>query len=241
MGRLIFISSGKGGVGKSIFSSNLAATYAERGLRVALIDMNIGLRNLDIYMGLEDNVVFDVADILSGVVTADRARIRDKRFQGLHFFATTQRKEKFIATEDQIRAFYQCLRDVYDIVIIDGPAGINEELKIASTMADIAIIITTPEYVSLRDADMVDQTLRGRGISKRVYIVNKVNKEYMSSGIIPSVEMITSIMKIPLLGVIQDDGAIHLSANKGIPIVCQKGNYIERNFNKISDRLMEFF
>ena len=241
MGRLVFISSGKGGVGKSIFSTNLGATYADRGLRVALVDMNIGLRNLDIYLGLENKVVFDVVDVLNGIVSSDRAIIRDKRFQNLHFYATTQRKDKFVPDEKRIRSFYEGLRKKYDIVIIDGPAGVTEELRLASTIADIAIVVTTPEYVSLRDADMIDQTLRARGITKRIYIVNKVNKEYMGSGIIPSVEMITSIMKIPLLGVIQEDSAIHLAANKGIPIVYHKGNYIERNFNKIADRLLGFF
>jgi septum site-determining protein MinD len=238
MGKLIFISSGKGGVGKSIFAANLGATLGERGLRVALVDMNIGLRNLDIYMGLENNVVFDVTDVLNGVVPLEKALVRDKRFQATWLLATTQRKEKFQYNEEQIKDLYSELRSKFDYVIIDGPAGVNNELRMASVSADLAVIITTPEYVSLRDADLIDQTIRARGIGRRVYIVNKVNKNFMRVGVLPTVEQITNIMKIPLLGVVQHDDAIHFAANAGYPIVLQKGNYIERNFGKIADRII---
>ena len=238
MGKLIFISSGKGGVGKSVFAANLGATLGERGLRICLVDMNIGLRNLDIYLGLESSVVFDVTDVLNGIVPVSKALVRDKRLQQTWLLATTQSKEKFRSGEEDIKELYKILKAKFDFVIVDGPAGVNTELYLASTSADIAVILTTPEYVSLRDADMMDQTLRARGIGKRVYIVNKVNKDHMALGILPSVETITGIMKIPLLGVIQYDDAIHLSANRGIPIVLQQGNYIERNFSKIADRLL---
>jgi len=238
LGKLIFISSGKGGVGKSVFAANLGATLGERGLRVLMVDLNIGLRNLDIYLGLENDVVFDIADVLNGVVPLSRAVVRDKRLQQTWLLATTQRKEKFTAGEAEISALYKKLKARFDYVIIDGPAGVNTELRLASVDAELAVIITTPEYVSLRDADMMDQTLRSRGVGTRVYIVNKVNKEHMALGILPNVETIASIMKIPLLGVIQYDDAIHLSANRGIPIVLQTGNYIERNFSRIADRLL---
>jgi len=240
MGKLIFIASGKGGVGKSIFAANIGATLGERGLRVCLVDMNLGLRNLDIYLGLENEVVFDVADVLNGVVPVSRALVRDKRLQQTFLLATTQRKDKFNSGEVEIRDLYRRLKARFDFVIVDGPAGVNKELRLASTGADLAVILTTPEYVSLRDADMMDQTLRSRGVIKRVYIVNKVNKDHMALGILPNVETISGIMKIPLLGVIQYDDAIHLAANRGIPIVLQQGNYIERNFSKIADRLLMY-
>jgi len=240
MSKLIFVSSGKGGVGKSVFTANLGASLGERGLRVCLVDMNIGLRNLDIYLGLENDVVFDVADVLNGMVPISKALVRDRRLQQSWLLATTQRKEKFTSGEEEIRDLYTKLKARFDFVIVDGPAGVNNELKLASSGADIAVILTTPEYVSIRDADMMDQTLRSRGIRKRVYVVNKVNRDHMGLGILPSVETITSMMKIPLLGVVQYDDAIHLSANRGVPIVLQKGNYIERNFSRIADRLLIF-
>ena len=240
MGKLIFISSGKGGVGKSVFAANLGTTLGERGMRVLMVDLNIGLRNLDIYLGLENEVVFDIADVLNGVVPISRALVRDKRLQQTWFLATPQRKEKFKAGEPEMLELYTKLKARFDYVIVDGPAGVNTELRLASAGADMAIIITTPEYVSLRDADMMDQTLRSQGVRDRVYIVNKVNKDHMALGILPNVETIAGIMKIPLLGVIQYDDAIHLSANRGIPIVMRHDNYIERNFSKIADRLLQY-
>jgi len=240
MGKVILVASGKGCVGKSVFTSNLGATYAARGLKVALVDMNIGLRNLDIYMGLENKVIFDVADVLDKVVTARKAMVRDRRFQSLYLLATTQKREKFHAGQEDVQALYEQLKKKFDFVIVDGPAGVNEELKIACAGVDVGVMIATPEYVSLRDADMVEQTLRRFGLKHRVYVVNKVNKAFFSTGVLPTVETITSIMKIPLLGVVQYDDAIHLSANAGVPIVYRQESYIERNFNKIADRLLAY-
>jgi len=240
MGKIFLVASGKGGVGKTIFTSNMGATFAERGAKVALVDMNVGLRNLDIYMGLQDKVIFDVADVTDGVVQPKRALIKDKRFQGLYMIATTQKKEKFKATEPDIKMLYDYLRKSFDFIIVDGPAGIGQDLLLAACDVDMAVVITTPEYVSLRDADMVEQTLRRNGLGNRVYVVNKYHKDFMSSGILPTVETITSTMKIPLLGVIQHDDAIHLAANSGVPVVYQNDNYIERNFSKMADRLLKY-
>ncbi|MDR2157051.1 MAG: hypothetical protein LBO81_04660, partial [Clostridiales Family XIII bacterium] len=161
-------------------------------------------------------------------------------FQALYLLATTQKKEKFTAGPEKVAAFYRYLRENFDIALIDGPAGVNDELKLAASDIDIAVMITTPEYVSLRDADMTEQTLRKSGVRNRVYVVNKVNKAFLGAGVLPTVEIITSMMKIPLLGVVQYDDNIHLSANCGIPIVYQKENYIERNFNRIADRLFAY-
>jgi septum site-determining protein MinD len=240
MGRLYLVASGKGGVGKSVFTSNLGATYAERGIRVALVDMNVGLRNLDLYMGLENSVVFDAADVLAGVVPPRRAFVRDRRFQHLFLLATTQQKDKFRADADGVRSLYGYLRDNFDVAIIDGPAGIGPELSLASTDVDAAVMVTTPEYVSLRDADLVEQTLRRDGVASRVYVVNKVHKDFLGNSSLPSVEVITSTMKIPLVGVIQYDDAVHLAANAGTPAVLGAETYISRNFNKIADRLLAY-
>ena len=240
MGKLILISSGKGGVGKSTITSNLGAIFGERGLKVALVDMNIGLRNLDIYMGLENRVIFDTVDVMDGVVPLKRAMIKDRRFQALYLLSTTQKKEKFKADKAAISKLYKQLKASFDIVLIDGPAGVNDELLLAATDAELSVVVTTPEHVSLRDADMVEQTLRNNGLRDRVYVVNKVNKNFFSKGILPTVEVITSIMKIPLVGVVQQDDSIHLAANSGEPIVLTANNYIERNFGKIADRILTY-
>ncbi|MDR2162992.1 MAG: P-loop NTPase [Clostridiales Family XIII bacterium] len=240
MGKLYLAASGKGGVGKSIFSSNLSSTYADRGVKVALVDMNVGLRNLDLYMGLENKVIFDVADVLAGVVPPRKALVRDRRFPFLYLLATTQKKEKFSAGHDDMKRLYEYFRKNFDVTVIDGPAGVNRELSLAATDVDAAVMITTPEYVSLRDADLVEQTLRKQGVKNRVYVVNKVNKDFLGNSKLPSVEVITSTMKIPLLGVIQYDDDIHIAANSGVPAVVGNDSYITRNFNKIADRLLAY-
>ena len=237
---MILVASGKGGVGKSVFTSNIGATFAERGLKTALIDMNVGLRNLDIYMGLESKVVFDTADVIGGIVSIKRALVQDKRFQRLYLLAATQKKEKFTARPDDILSLYRYFRENFDITFVDGPAGITDDLILAANGVDAAVLITTPEHVSLRDADMAEQTLGKCGVKQRMYVVNKVSKQYVSSGILPTVETITTVMKIPLLGVVQFDDNIYLSTNCGIPIVCGQGSYIERNFGKIADRLLMY-
>jgi septum site-determining protein MinD len=238
--RIYLVASGKGGVGKTVFSSNLSCSYAERGVKVALVDMNVGLRNLDLYMGLENNVIFDVADVLAGVVPPRKALVRDRRFPFLYMLATTQKKEKFDADAEKMKRLYEYLRKNFDIAIIDGPAGVNRELSLAATDVDAAVMITTPEYVSLRDADLVEQTLRKEGVRNRVYVVNKVHKDFLGSSLLPTVETITSTMKIPLVGVIQYDDIIHFAANSGVPAVIGNDSYITRNFNRIADRLLAY-
>lgn len=238
MGKKILISSGKGGVGKTVFTSNIASVLAERGLKTVMVDMNLGLRNLDMYMGLENNVVFDVGDVVNGVVRMAKALVRDKRFPYLYLLASTQKKIQLSTDSEEVRHIYDGLADSFDFVIIDGPAGINEELKLISSGADLAVIVTTPEYVSLRDADATDAVLAESGICNRVYVINKVNKENMRSGLLPTFEDIASIMRIPLLGIIQNDNIIHLASNSGRPVVLQRGSYIEKNFNNIVDRML---
>ncbi|GHU49859.1 septum site-determining protein MinD [Clostridia bacterium] len=240
MAKVILTASGKGGVGKSVFTINLGATLAGRGLRVVIIDMNIGLRNLDIYLGLENKVIFDIADVISGLCKPAKALVRDKRFPHLYILPATQSKEKFHATKEDMKKLYSDLGEDNDYILVDCPAGINEELSLAASGADAAILITTLEYVSLRDADMADRKIIEAGLKKRSYVVNKVSRDLIRKGLLPTFEDVDQIMKPPLLGIIQYDNSIHLAANCGIPVVCQKGNYIEENFNKIADRLIEY-
>ncbi len=240
MARKIFIASGKGGVGKTVFTSNMGAVLAERGLKTLMIDMNLGLRNLDLYMGLENKVVFDIADVINGVVSPAKALVRDRRFPYLYLLAATQKKDKLLVGAGSIKQLYEDFSKSFDVILIDGPAGINDELKLASSGADLAILITTPEYVSLRDADAVDGLLAESGIKNRTYVINKVNKMNMRSGLLPTFEEISSIMRIPLLGIVQNDNIIHLAANAGRPVVMQRNNYVEKNFSNIADRLLYF-
>lgn len=238
MGKVILIASGKGGVGKTMFTANVGATLAKRGKKVVLIDMNTGLRNLDIFLGLENKVVYDVADVLSGVCRIKQALIRDRRFDDLYLMAAAQNKEKIEVTPLHMKVLCNKLRKTFDYIIMDVGAGIDESLALAAAGADGAVIITVPEYVSVRDADVVDGVLLNLGIKDRKYVVNKVQSDLINSGLIPSLSEIAEIMRPKLAGIIQQDRNIHIAANNGMPIVLKEGSYIEKNFSKIVDRII---
>jgi septum site-determining protein MinD len=238
LGKIIISASGKGGVGKSVFTVNLGATLAERGVKVVMIDMNLGLRNMDIYLGLESKVIFDVADVLGGLCGYRRAVLRDKRFPCLHMIPATQNRRKFSFDEASVAAFYAKLSESYDYVLVDGPAGVDRDLMLAAAGGDVAVIVTMLEHVALRDADMADRVLSEAGVSQRACVLNKVNRELMRSGLFPSFEDVSARVRSPLIGIIQYDENINISANCGVPIVYQRGSYIEENFNRIADRLL---
>jgi septum site-determining protein MinD len=235
---VIVSASGKGGVGKSVFIVNLGSVIAERGVKVVMIDMNLGLRNLDIYLGLENKVIFDVADVLGGLCGYKRAVIRDRRYPCLHMIPATQSRSKFDFSEEDVAGLYARLGENYDYVLVDGPAGVGRDTGLAAAGCDVAVIVTTPEHVSLRDADMADRVLSDAGVTRRAYVLNKVNKDLQRTGAFPGIDDASARMRSPLVGIIQYDENINISANCGIPIVYQKGSYIEENFNSIADRII---
>jgi len=238
MGKVILVASGKGGVGKTVFTANAGATLANRGYKVVLIDMNMGLRNLDICLGLESKIVFDVADVLSSVCGIKKALIKDRRFPELYLISAAQYKKKADITTKQMRDLCNQLKDLFDYILIDAPAGIDEGLILASAGVDSAIIITVPEHAAVRDADMADRKLLDMGITDRSYIVNKIKAELINTGFVPSLAQIAEILRSKLCGYIQYDENIHIAANIGLPVVCKKGTYIERNFSNIVDRII---
>jgi septum site-determining protein MinD len=238
LGRVIISASGKGGVGKSVFTVNLGATLAERGVKVAMVDMNLGLRNLDIYLGLESKVIFDIADVLGGLCGYRRAMIRDKRFPCLCLIPATQNRDKIAFDRETVATFYAQLGECYDYVLVDGPAGVGPDMMRAAAGCDVAVIITTLEHVALRDAEMADRVLSETGVTRRACVLNKVNRDLMRSGVLPNFDDVSARIRSPLVGIIQYDENISIAANCGVPIVRQKGNYIEENFNRIADRLI---
>ena len=239
MGNVILVASGKGGVGKTVFSSNAGAKLALQGYKVVLIDMNMGLRNLDICLGLENKIVYDVADVLSGVCRIKQALIRDKRFPELYLMSASQNKQKTEITPLHMKVLCRKLKRNFDYIIIDAPAGVDENLEIAGAGADMAVIITVPEYAAVRDADALDHLLMDMGIQKRTYVINKVKPNLVCSGLVPSIAKIAETMRPDMAGIIQYDENIHIAANNGIPIVYKDGTYIEKNFTKIMERIIE--
>jgi septum site-determining protein MinD len=239
MGKVILIASGKGGVGKTVFASNAGAKLAQEGYKVVLIDMNMGLRNLDICLGLENKVVYDVADVLTGVCRIKQALIRDRRFPELYLMSAPQNKQKAEITPLHMKVLCNKLKRSFDFIIIDAPAGIGEDLVIAGAGADSAVIVTVPEYAAVRDADALDLVLLGIGINKRTFVINKVMASLICTGLVPSIAEIAETMRPPMAGIIQYDENIHIAANNGLPIVYKEGTYIEINFRKILERIIE--
>lgn len=239
MGKVILVASGKGGVGKTVFASNAGARLALQDHKVVLIDMNMGLRNMDICLGLENKVVYDVADVLSGMCRIKQALIRDRRFNNLYLMSASQNRQKAEITSLHMKVLCNKLKKNFDYVIIDAPAGVDENLEIAGAGADIAVIITVPEYAAIRDADALDHLLMDLGIKKRTYVINMVKSNLICSGLIPSIAEIDETMRSEMVGIIQYDENIHIAANNGIPIVYKEGTYIEKNFTRIIERILE--
>lgn len=237
MGKVFLIASGKGGTGKTMFAVNFGATLANKGKSVVIIDFDLGLRNLDLYFGMENNVVYDVFDVLSGLCRIRQALIKDKRFDNLYIMAAAPERNDGSLTPLHMKVLCDKLKHSYDYIIIDSPSGIDDGMVIASGGADEAIIVTNPEYSAIRDADNLDMQLMKLGIRERRVILNKVNFELMASGYAPSLREIDTMLKPPIEGVIQFDKNIQISTNLGIPIVLKKGTYIEKNFENITERL----
>ncbi|MBQ1406925.1 MAG: septum site-determining protein MinD [Eubacterium sp.] len=239
MGTVILVASGKGGTGKSMFSVNIGATFALREKSVVIVDMDMGLRNTDLYLGLENNVVYDAHDVMTGVCRIKQALIRDERFRDLCFMGASPTREMGEITPLHVKVLCEKLADMFDVVIVDAPAGIDDGLVVASAGADAVVILTTPEYASIRNADTLDKELVKLGIFKRYVVVNKIIPELMQAGYVPGLDKISGLLMPEIIGTILYDDNINISINLGIPIVLKPSTYIRRNFEMIAARLEE--
>ena len=239
MSKVYVVASGKGGTGKTMFSVNFAATLALKGYRVVVVDMDMGLRNLDLYFGLENYVVYDAYDVMTGICKIKQALIRDDRFENLYIMGASPVKDSGNITPLHAKVLCDKLREKFDYVIIDAPSGIDDGLVIATGGADAAIIVSTPEYAALRNADTLDRELLSLRLRERYVILNKVSMEFMREGYIPKLEEVTTMLRPELIGVIQEDDNINISTNLGVPIVLKPDTYIRANFEQIADRLLQ--
>jgi septum site-determining protein MinD len=237
MGKVIVIVSGKGGVGKTMFAANLGGILSQKGSKVVLVDMDMGLRNLDICIGLENKVVYDIADVINGVCRIKQALIRDRRFPELYLIGAPQNLEKVEITPLHTKIIYEKLAETFDYVIIDGPAGIDEGLINSISGADLGIIVTTPEYAALRDADKVDKILLENGLTNRKVVINKLKGDLINNGAMPSITEVSKMLRADIIGYIQEDDNIQIATNNGTPIVLKTGTYIHDNFMKIAERI----
>jgi len=239
MSKVMLVASGKGGTGKTFFTANAGALLAMRGYKVVLIDMDMGLRNLDLYLGMENRVVYNVMDVLSGMCKISQALIKDRRFKSLYLIAASPARDERDITPLHLKVLCEKLCERFDYVIIDAPAGIGDGLELAAAGADTAAVITEAEFAAVRDADVVDRSLEKLGVEKRYCVINKVDAELMAMGAVPGISSVSRSMRMDIAGIIQDDDNIRIATNRGLPIVMKQGTYIEKNFSKITDRLLE--
>lgn len=237
MGKAIVIASGKGGTGKTTLAANLGATLALQGHKVVLIDLDTGLRNLDLYLGMENNIVYDINDVLTGVCRIRQALVKVKAFPGLMFMAASPQKPTGEITPLHIKVLCNKLKEKYDYIIVDAPAGIDDGMVIATGGADMGIIVVTPEYSSLRNAEIVKTTLEEQGIEKIAYVVNKIDLDLIKEGKAPSFDEVTKNIRNKIVGIIQKDDNIHVSTNLGIPIVSMTETHISKSFMAMGMRI----
>ena len=237
MGKTIVVCSGKGGTGKTMFVANIGAMLAKRGHKVCVIDMDTGLRNLDLYLGLENNVVYDVADVLNGVCRIKQALIKHKSFPGLFFMAAAPKPDEGEFTPLHMQVLCAKLSHKFDYIVVDCPAGLDDGLAIAVGGADQILMVVTPEYSSIRDAESVTANLAEQKLLKIHYILNKVNVDLVREGYELSLEDLPETIRKRLIGIIKEDRDIHISTNLGMPAVFQPETYIYNNFYKIAGRI----
>ncbi|MBV8196986.1 MAG: septum site-determining protein MinD [Candidatus Eremiobacteraeota bacterium] len=235
-GRRIVVTSGKGGVGKTTTTANLGATLAKRGRRVVLIDADIGLRNLDLVLGLEKRIVFDLVEVAEGRCQLRQALIRDKRFESLAILPAAQTREKDAITPEQFATIVEQASAQADYVLIDSPAGIEAGFRNAVAGAAEAIVVTTPEVSSIRDADRVVGKIAAAGKPIRL-IVNRLRPEMVSTGEMLSVEDVCDVLAIELLGIVPEDEDVIDTTNRGEPIALRDAGRLSTIYDKIPRRL----
>ena len=235
--RVIVITSGKGGVGKTTTTANIGAALADKGHKVLLIDTDIGLRNLDVVMGLENRIVYDLIDVIEGRCRVSQALIKDKRCQNLVLLPAAQIRDKNDVNTEQMKELIFSLKESFDYILIDCPAGIEQGFKNAIAAADEAIVVTTPEVSATRDADRIIGLLEAAGIKSPRIVVNRLRIDMVKDKNMLSVEDILDILAVKLLGVVPDDETVVISTNKGEPLVYKGDSLAAKAFKNIASRI----
>mgnify|MGYP001214720244 CR=1 FL=1 len=238
MGEAIVITSGKGGVGKSTTTANIGTALALLGQKVCLVDTDIGLRNLDVVLGLENRIIFNIIDVVEGRCKIQQALIKDKRFDCLHLLPAAQTNDKNDMTAEQVKDIVEQLKPDYDYVLIDSPAGIEQGFVNAVAGADKAIVVTTPEKSSVRDADRVIGLLEKENIDQTYLIVNRMRKHMMDSGDMLSVDDIVSTLSVELLGAVLDDEDVIRASHHGEPVAFQPDTRASISYRNIARRIL---
>ena len=219
MSEVMVITSGKGGVGKTTTTANIGTGLALLGYSVVLIDTDIGLRNLDVVMGLENRIIYNLVDVVEGNCRMKQALIRDKRCQNLYLLPSAQTRDKSSVNPGQMRKLVEDLREEFDYILLDCPAGIEQGFQNAIAGADRALVVTTPEVSAIRDADRIIGLLEASQLQEIDLIVNRVRMDMVRRGDMMSVADVADILAVNVIGAVPDDEDVVISANQGEPLV----------------------
>ena len=237
MSEVIVITSGKGGVGKTTTVANIGTGLAMLGKKVAVVDTDIGLRNLDVVLGLENRIVYNLVDVVNGSCRLRQALIRDKRHPELYLLPSAQTKDKTAVSPEQMIKLTQELREEFDYVLLDCPAGIEQGFKNAIAGANKAIVVTTPEVSAIRDADRIIGLLEAGDIRDIRLIINRLRPDMIARGDMMSVDDVLEILAVDLLGTILDDEQIVVATNQGEPL-SGKNSQAEEEYQNICKRIL---
>ena len=238
MGEVIVVTSGKGGVGKTTTTANVGAALALRGKKVVLVDTDIGLRNLDVVMGLENRIVYDIVDVVEEKCKLRQALIKDKRFQELFLLPAAQTRDKSAVNEEQMKELTEKLKEEFDYILIDCPAGIEQGFKNAIAGASRALVVTTAEISAIRDADRIIGLLEASEIKNPELVINRLRPNMVRKGEMMDVEDIVDLLSIDLVGVVPDDEFIITQTNKGEPVVTNGKAPSGKAYTEIAKRIL---
>jgi len=236
MGEVLVVTSGKGGVGKTTTTANVGTGLAKLDKKVVLIDTDIGLRNLDVVMGLENRIVYNLVDVIEGNCRIKQALIKDKRYPNLYLLPSAQTRDKSAVNPEQMKKLCEELKAEFDFIIMDCPAGIEQGFQNAIAGADRALVVTTPEVSAVRDADRIIGLLEANEMKKTQLIVNRIRMDLVNRGDMMTSDDVVEILAIDLIGVVPDDENIVISTNKGEPLVgtdCLSGKAYMNICNRI--------
>ena len=238
-GRVIVITSGKGGVGKTTTNANIGTALARAGKKVVMIDTDLGLRNLDLLLGLENRIVYTIVDVVEERCKLKQALVKDKKNPNLCLLAAAQTRDKTAVTEEQLKNICEELKKDFDFILVDCPAGIEQGFQNAVAGASEAIVVTTPEMSAVRDADRIIGLLEAREeIKSYKLLLNRVRPNLIKSNDMMSVEDVVEILSAQLIGIIPEDTGIITSTNKGEPIVNDEKSLAGQAYNNVAKRIM---
>ena len=227
MGKIIIVASGKGGTGKTTVTANIGAALAMRGNLVALVDMDMGCRNLDITLGLESSIVYDIFDVIEENCDLDEALIKDTRYENLYFIPAPQTRDTSSVEDEAVKGIWEKLSSRFDYCLVDAPAGIDGGFLYAAMGADSAILVTMPEVTALRDGDRAISVLEDMGIDDVKVVINRVRSDMIDKGIMMN-----------MLGIVPDDEELMVAALKGTLAVSAENSRAGQAFLNIAARLM---